>query len=171
VTVIDIDLVTSLGATAFDYTKKEEDVTGNRYDVIIDLVGGTERIEAFQKLKKGGHLVSTVGDLIRRVDSRGIIVGAFSAATELVAEKLVQGTALGVKYDWVYYKYEHAPSISHYKRSDGKALQQIAKLVDSKVIKPIVDPKQFSLLEMQAAHDYFETEKNVGKVVVSVKHD
>ncbi len=74
-----ISTLQSLGAHhVFDYIKKEEDATGNKYDRIFDFVGGNERSEAFYKLRRGGHLVTTVGEFIRRTDEHGIIQGTVS---------------------------------------------------------------------------------------------
>jgi alcohol dehydrogenase len=150
-----LKLLDSLGINrAINY--KENDYCLDKFDIVVDLVGAESRQQALQYLKPGGHLVSTAGELIRRTDERGILSGLLSAATELVGEKMVLGGAQQIQYNWVYYK------------SDGKALSKIARMIEEKKIKPIVDEKQFSLLEIPLAHEYFEGGNSVGKVVINI---
>jgi alcohol dehydrogenase len=58
-------------------------------------------------------------------------------------------------------------AISQMTQTSAKQLERIAQLVDSGVIKPLVD-KTFSLEETQQAFDYFEKENKKGKVVVTI---
>ena len=54
------------------------------------------------------------------------------------------------------------------KRADGIQLEIITHLIETGVIKPIID-KIFTFEETQAALDYVEAGKTKGKVVITVK--
>lgn len=49
----------------------------------------------------------------------------------------------------------------------GAALAKITELVESSAIKPLVDPKPFSITQVGRAHEYLESGKAVGKVVLT----
>lgn len=50
----------------------------------------------------------------------------------------------------------------------GEQLAQIGGLVESGVIKPVVD-RSFALVEIQQALDYSQTSRAKGKIVIKVK--
>jgi len=51
-------------------------------------------------------------------------------------------------------------------RASGTKLEEIAKLVDSKVIKPDVDNSQFHFDQIIEAYEYFESGTASGKVTI-----
>jgi len=143
--------LTSLGADCV--VESDIDHAGS-FAIILDCVGGTRRTEAFTKLNRGGHLVTLLGDLIRLTDERGVIPGLTSASVQLLSEKLVQKAGLGVDYDWALF------------RPSGMKLEEIAKLVDSKAIKPVVDNSQFHFDQIIEAYEHFESGTASGKVTI-----
>jgi len=50
----------------------------------------------------------------------------------------------------------------------GKILSHIAQLIDHGTIKPLIDPRIFTLSEIAEAHLYLEQGKAIGKVVVTI---
>ena len=44
----------------------------------------------------------------------------------------------------------------------------MSEMIEEGKIKPIVDEKEFSLLETPLAHEYFEGGNHIGKVVINV---
>jgi NADPH:quinone reductase-like Zn-dependent oxidoreductase len=58
------------------------------------------------------------------------------------------------KYDWILF------------RPDCRALEDIAALVDAKVVKPIVDEARFTLDQIAEVHEYYESGKAKGKVMI-----
>ncbi len=50
----------------------------------------------------------------------------------------------------------------------GAILKEFAQLVDRSVIKPLIDATPFPLEQVGAAHDYLESGKALGKVVIQV---
>ncbi|MNV82841.1 hypothetical protein D3C71_1766010 [compost metagenome] len=53
-------------------------------------------------------------------------------------------------------------------RAEGKQLQEISRLIEQQVIKPVVD-KVFSFEQTNEALEYVESGRAKGKVVVKVK--
>jgi len=157
-----IERVKNMGADqVFDYTNPNQ-ITNHdqKYDLILDCVGGDERISAFEKVKPGGSLVSVCGDLIRICDSQGIITGLTSAFVQYSSEKLVQKAGLDIDYQWAYF------------RASGQRLQKIAELMESCVIKAFVDERHFLLEDIVEVHEYYESGKANGKkIVMEVKQD
>lgn len=51
----------------------------------------------------------------------------------------------------------------------GKILEKIAELADKKIIKPLLNPQQFSLENVGQAHALLESGKAVGKVVINIQ--
>ena len=64
-------------------------------------------------------------------------------------------------------KEHEVTAIQQMTQANAKQLERIAQLVDSGVIKPIVD-KTFSFEETKTAYDYFEAQHPKGKVVVTI---
>ncbi|HBR35863.1 MAG TPA: quinone oxidoreductase, partial [Sulfitobacter pontiacus] len=61
------------------------------------------------------------------------------------------------------------PMLHDKDRADhGAILAELAKLVDSGALKPVVDEPQFTLEEVGAAYDRLASGKAIGKVVVDV---
>jgi NADPH2:quinone reductase len=59
------------------------------------------------------------------------------------------------------------PLITGVRREEyGKILAKIAELVDSNIIRPLIAEQQFTVNQVGAAHDYLESGKAVGKVVL-----
>lgn len=127
-----------------------------KYDIVFDCYGGENRYKAFELLNKGGHLVSVRGELISLIDERGIVLGLFSSVVELGSEKLVQKAGLDVNYDWSYVK------------ANGKVLEKIAKLVNEGKILPFIDKNSFPLDQAIEAHEYYESGKGRGKVMITI---
>ena len=61
------------------------------------------------------------------------------------------------------------PMLHDKDRADhGAILAELAKLIDSGALKPVVDEPQFTLEEVGAAYDRLASGKAIGKVVVDV---
>jgi NADPH:quinone reductase-like Zn-dependent oxidoreductase len=146
-------MVQKLGARrAYDY----DDKISEKYQLVLDCLGDESRTRAFELVHKGGRLVSVRGDLISLMDERGVIPGLFSAMVELGSEKLVQKAGLDVNYDWAYFT------------SGSKVLQEFGKLLEKRIIQPVIDSTPFSLREIVQAHEYYEQGKGRGKIIITI---
>lgn len=60
------------------------------------------------------------------------------------------------------------PLLTGLKRAHyGAILTKLAHLVDQSVIRPLIDEKRFILDQVGAAHDYLESNKAIGKVLIT----
>lgn len=62
------------------------------------------------------------------------------------------------------------PLITGFRRDHyGKILTQVAELVDQGKITPLIDPQQFTLSQIAAAHQHLEQRKGFGKIAVTIQ--
>ena len=136
-----LELIKNLGANAINYA---DEFVKDRYDVIIDMVGGSYFNANLAALKKGGRLaiISFIGGA--KTDA--------NLAPLLLKNLSVYGSTI---------------------RSLGKAEKaEIAKNIVPYfgLVKPVI-AKIFSFSEYNEAIDYVEKYKNLGKVVVELTTD
>jgi alcohol dehydrogenase len=151
-----LDFVKSLGADhIINYHKdKFEDVVSGM-DVVFDTLGGEALDKAFSVVKPGGWVVSISGapdyqtgeDMELGLGKR-LLLGMVGLKTNIKAKMA------GVQYRFIFMK------------ANGHQLAQIAKLMESRKIQPMVD-KVFPLSECQAALEYSESGRARGKIIVT----
>lgn len=151
------DLVKSLGAdVVIDYTTQDFEQVLSGYDLVLNSQDAGTLAKSLNVLKPGGRLISISGPpdvpfakslrlnlflrFVMRMLSRGV---------------LKKAKARGVGYSFLFM------------RADGAQLAQIAGLIDSGVIRPVVD-KVFPFAQTAEALAYVETGRAKGKVVVKV---
>ena len=141
----------SLGADAtinYCQTSVEEFVAkytdGRGFDVVFDTVGNDNLQNAFKAARLNGTVVSTVS---------------------LSKQDLTLLHAKGLTLHLVYML---IPMLSGSNRAyHGEILSKIAKLVDEKQIRPLLDNKTFTFSEVAAAHAHAESGKTIGKIVLT----
>jgi hypothetical protein len=79
----------------------------------------------------------------------------FRRADQLLAERMSAQAQLGRRYIWGFM------------RPDGRALAQVAALVDRGLIRPLID-RVFPLSEVAAPHEYCEAGAARGKLVLDL---
>ena len=139
-----------LGADATIYyrdTSVEEFVAehtdGHGFDVVFDTVGNDNLQNAFQAVKLNGIVVSTV-----------------SLSQQDLSLLHAKGLTLHLVYMLI-------PLLSGINRPyHSEILSKIAKLVDKKQIRPLIDNKTFSFSQVAAAHNYLESGA-VGKIILN----
>lgn len=153
-----IDLVKSLGAdVVVDYKKDDFEKILSGYDVVLNSQDAKTLEKSLGVLKPGGHLISISGPpdpafatdlglnlflkLVMRLLSRGI-------------RKRAKG--LGIRYSFLFM------------RAQGQQLSEITSLIESGVIRPVVD-KVFPFEKTGDALAYVETGRAKGKVVIAVQ--
>jgi len=152
-----VELVKRLGAhVAIDYRSVRFEDVSKDCDVVLDSAGGETLVRCFKCVKPGGVVVS-IGSTPSAAFARSwglnpIIVLAIS----LMSRK---ATAAARRHNA---RYEYL-----FMRADGEQLREIARLVESGAIKPVVD-KVFPLEQVRDALAYSESGRTTGKVVIRV---
>lgn len=151
------ELVRSLGAdVVIDYRTQDFEQVLSGYDLVLNSQDSKTLAKSLNILKPGGQVISISGPpdvpfakslklslflrFIMRMLSRGVLNKAMTR---------------GVGYSFLFM------------RADGAQLEQLAKLIDAGVIRPVVD-KVFPFAQTAEALTYVETGRAKGKVVVKV---
>src|SRR5258707_5372067 len=153
-----VDFVRSLGAEkVIAYDRENYLEQGGGYDIVYDTLGGAFTIDAFSVVKRGGTVISLSGppdrDFARR-EGAGMLV---RVAVWLMGRKVYAASAkAGAAYCWFFTE------------SNGDQLRDIAALVDSGAIKPVID-REFAFEKLSEALAYLEAGRARGKVVLKVR--
>lgn len=142
-----IGFVKSLGADhAIDYKTEKFWERNDRYDAVIDFVGGDAETNSLKVLRKEGTFVSVLS-------STSILKTLWQACSQKTKSLL----GLGPAYKIIMV------------HPDGRILQNIADYLQAGNIRPVID-KVMPLEDAAAAHEYMEQGKNSrGKVILTVK--
>ena len=147
-----VDFVKSLGAErVIAYDRENYLEQGGGYDIVYDTLGGAFTVDAFKLVKRGGAVISLSGppdrDFARR-EGAGWLV---RMVLWLMSRKVYAASAeAGASYCWFFTE----PS--------GDQLREIAALVDSGAIKPVID-REFPFEQLPAALSYLEAGRARGK--------
>ena len=144
-------LITELDGTAINYKTEAvadyvaQHTDGAGFDVVFDSVGGLNMANSFEAAALGGHIASTV------------------AMVELDLSVMhFKGLSLHVVFMLI-------PMIHNHKREEhARILRKLAEIVDAGSLRPILDEQQFSLEEVDKAHDRLTSGQAMGKVVVEI---
>ncbi|NXU57270.1 RT4I1 protein, partial [Turnix velox] len=126
------------------------------FDFILDNVGGSTEKWALDLLKKwsGATYVTLVTPFLINMDKLGVADGMLQTGVT-VGSKTVKHLLKGVHYRWAFFM----PS--------GPSLDEIAELVDSGKIQPVID-EVFSFSEVPKAFQKLEGGHARGKTVIDV---
>ncbi|WP_071527333.1 zinc-dependent alcohol dehydrogenase family protein [Nodosilinea nodulosa] len=145
------DLVQQLGAVPIDYrtTSIEQIVQrfteGQGFDVVYDTVGSATLDDAFQAVCRYGHVVSSYG------------WGTHS---------LMPLSRKGATYSGVFVLLPLLTGIG--RAHHGEILRQATQLVEANLLRPVVDPRRFTLDTALAAHEAAEQGTAVSKIVIDL---
>ncbi|MFE1755710.1 zinc-dependent alcohol dehydrogenase family protein [Streptomyces anandii] len=144
--------IEELGATPIDYTSTEvEEYTaahtgGEGFDVVFDTVGGATLDASFSAVRvHTGHVVSALGWGTHSIAPLSFRGATYSGVFTLLPMLTGKGR-------------EH----------HGEIMAAATELADKGALKPMVDPRHFTLETVAAAHDLVESGGAKGKVVVDV---
>src|SRR5688572_17874197 len=152
-----VELVKRLGANvAIDYRSERFEDVATDCDVVLDSAGGETLVRSFECVKPGGVVVS-IGSTpsTRFARSWGLnpiivlVIGVMSRRAMAAARRH------NARYEYLFM------------RADGEQLRQITALVESGVIKPLID-RVFPLEQVRDALAYSESGRTTGKVVIKV---
>lgn len=151
------DLVRRLGADrVIDYTSERFDALLRDYDVVLDTQGGEERERALTVLRSGGRMVTLVAGIPEATKRFGPTLGIVKVGFAMLGFKTRSRLLHGVRTSWMT------------RPNDGAVLEKIAALVDGGRIEPVVD-RVLSLDDIASAHEYSESGRARGKIVISIK--
>ena len=152
-----VDLVKSLGAdVVIDYKKDDFEKILHDYDVVLNSQDSETLAKSLNILKPGGKLISisgppdhAFGDEIKAPWFLKLIMRVLSSGIRKNAQRRK------VSFSFLFMK------------ANGKQLREISTLIDSGVIRPVVD-RVFQFEKTQEALTYVETGRAKGKVVVTI---
>lgn len=152
------DLVRGLGADiVIDYRKDDFARTLRDFDVVLDTQGGAVLEKSLQVLKPGGKVIGIAGppdpEFARSFGSNPLI----GLVTRFLSRRIrKEARRRRVGYSFLFM------------RADGDQLREIGALIDSGVIRPVVD-RVFPFEAAKEALAYVETGRAKGKVVIKVR--
>ncbi|MBY5537472.1 NADP-dependent oxidoreductase [Rhizobium leguminosarum] len=151
------DLVRSLGAdVVIDYKTQDFEKVLSGYDLVLNSQDAQTLDKSLRVLKPGGQLISISGPPDPAF-AKELGLNPFLKLVLHVISRSVRKKAkkLGVRYSFLFM------------RAEGQQLSQITSLIESGVIRPVVD-KVFPFEKAGEALAYVETGRAKGKVVITV---
>jgi len=153
-----VSWVKALGADrVIDYkTENYQDIVTD-IDIVYDTLGGNYTVEAFNVIKKGGKVISIVGDVDEETAKELKLNGFIRFLLALKRKKITKQ----MKNKSASYKL----LIMH---PNGPQLGEIKELVESQLIKPVID-KTYPFSESIDALLYQKSGRAKGKIVIMMK--
>jgi NADPH:quinone reductase-like Zn-dependent oxidoreductase len=150
--------VKALGAdVVIDYKKEDIETMLHDYDVVLNSQDSRTLEKSLRVLKPGGKLISISGppdpDFAKEI--------GLGWPLRMVMRLLSFGVRRKAKRRGVGYSFL-------FMRAEGSQLSKIAALIDSGVIRPVID-KVFPFEQTEAALTYVESGRAKGKVVIKIK--
>jgi NADPH:quinone reductase-like Zn-dependent oxidoreductase len=152
-----VDWVRDLGAdVVIDYRTQDFETVMNDYDVVLDSQGGDTLAKSLHVLKPGGVAIGIAGppdpEFARQ---RGLRLPLRLAMALLSFKTRRAARRRGVRYSFLFM------------RASGAQLDEIARLIDADVLRPIVD-RTYSFDEAPEALAHVEAGRTKGKVTITM---
>jgi NADPH:quinone reductase-like Zn-dependent oxidoreductase len=153
-----VELVKSLRADdVIDYKKQDFESLLRDYDVVLNSQDKSTLEKSLNVLKPGGKLISISGppdpDFAKEQGSSWMLRQVFRVLSYGVRKK---ARRRGVSYSFLFM------------RADGAQLREVTSLIESGVIRPVID-RVFPFVSTNEALAYVEAGRAKGKVVVKVR--
>lgn len=151
-------MLKQLGADILiDYKKEDFGAILKDYDMVLHSQDNKALKKSLRILRPGGKVISISGpptpDFAKTIGAPWFVKAIVSLTSLGIRKK---ARKLDVDYSFLFM------------RAEGKQLQEISKLIEQQMIKPVVD-KVFSFDQTNEALEYVESGRAKGKVVVKVK--
>lgn len=151
-------MLKNLGADILiDYKTEDFETVLKDYDVVLNSQDTKTLEKSLRILRPGGKAISISGpptpEFAKSINAPWFVKIVLSLISSGIRRK---ASKLGVDYSFLFM------------RADGKQLQDISKLIEKGVIRPVVD-KSFSFEQINEALEYVESGRVKGKVVVNLK--
>lgn len=152
--------VKALGAdVVIDYTQQDFETVLHDYDVVLNSLGADILEKSLKVLKPGGQLISISGPpTLEFARAQGLSWGLQQVMRLLSYGIRRKAAKKGVNYSFVFM------------RANGEQLSEISRLIESGVIKPVID-RVFAFDSTAEALSYVEAGRAKGKVVIRVASD
>ena len=152
--------VKALGAdVVIDYTQQDFETVLHDYDVVLNSLGSDILEKSLKVLKPGGQLISISGPPTPEfARAQGLSWGLQQVMRLLSYGIRRKAARKGVNYSFVFM------------RANGEQLSEISRLIESGVIKPVID-RVFAFDSTAEALSYVEAGRAKGKVVIRVASD
>ncbi|MDO5614950.1 MAG: NADP-dependent oxidoreductase [Cruoricaptor ignavus] len=152
------ELVKSLGAdVAIDYKTQDFETVLSDYDLVLNSQDEKTLEKSLRILKRGGKAVSISvspdADFARELGLNWFLKTLISFLSRKTRK---QARKLGVNYSFLFMK------------ASGEQLSEIGKLIETGVIRPVVD-KVYPFEQLNEAMEYVSSGRAKGKVVVKMK--
>jgi NADPH:quinone reductase-like Zn-dependent oxidoreductase len=152
------DLVRRLGAdVVVDYRTEGFETIVRDYDVVFDTLGGKTLEKSIRVLRPGGTLIEITGPpdpaFAEEIGASPIVALAMRLLSYRVRRMARRAR---VRYSFLFM------------RPSGEQLREIASLIDSGIIHPVVD-RVFAFESTKDALAYVESGRAKGKVVIKVR--
>jgi NADPH:quinone reductase-like Zn-dependent oxidoreductase len=153
-----VDLVRSLGAdVVVDYRKEDFAKVLTGYDVVLNSLDKNTLEQSLTVLKPGGKLISISGP--------PDVAFARESGLNWFLQQVMRLLSFGIRRK----AKRHGVSYSFVlMRANGEQLGKITSLIESGVVRPVVD-RVFPFLETNKAMDYLATGCAKGKIVIKVR--
>lgn len=153
-----VDLVRSLGAdVVIDYKKEDFAKVLVGYDAVLNSLGQDTLEKSLKVLKPGGKLISISGPPDIAFAKENALNWFLQQVTRVLSFGIRRkAKRLGISYSFVFM------------RADGQQLSKITSLIETGVIRPVVD-RTFPFPAVNEAMHYLETGRAKGKVVISMQ--
>jgi NADPH:quinone reductase-like Zn-dependent oxidoreductase len=152
-----VEWVRDLGAdVVIDYRTQDFEAVAHDYDIVLDSQGGDTLTKSLRVLKPGGKAIGIAGppdpDFARQ---QGLGLPLRLAMTGLSLRTRRAARRHGVRYSFLFM------------RASGAQLDEITKLIDTEVLRPIVD-RAYPFDEAPQALAHVEGGRTKGKVVITM---
>jgi NADPH:quinone reductase-like Zn-dependent oxidoreductase len=152
------DLLKSLGADVLiDYKKQDFENVLNDYDVVLNSQDKNTLEKSLRIVKPHGKVISISGpptpEFAKAIKAPWFVKMILSLISSGIRKKAAK---LDVNYSFLFM------------RAEGKQLQEITELIESGIIKPVID-KIYPFDKTIDALSYVESGRSKGKVVVKIK--
>lgn len=153
-----VEWVKALGADiVIDYTAQDFSAELRDYDVVLHSLGNEELKKSIPVLKRGGRLISISGPPTPELAAELGLSWPLKQALRLLSYGIRKRSRQhGVNYAFIFM------------RPEGKQLGQITELIESGVIRPVID-RVFTLEATADALAYVDQGRAKGKVIIKVK--
>ncbi|SMO95424.1 NADPH:quinone reductase [Chryseobacterium rhizoplanae] len=152
------DFLKELGADVLiDYKTQDFEAVLKDYDLVLNSQDNKTLEKSLNILRAGGKIISISGpptpEFAKDINANWLVKTATRFLSFGIKKKAKK---LGVDYTFLFM------------RADGKQLAEMTKLIESGIIKPVLD-KVFPFEETNKALEYVESGRAKGKVVVKLK--
>ena len=152
-----VEWVRDLGAdVVIDYRTQDFETVAHDYDIVLDSQGGDTLAKSLRVLKPGGTAIGIAGppdpDFARQ---QGLRLPLRLAMTALSHKTRQAARRHGVRYSFLFM------------RASGAQLDQITKLIETNVLRPIID-RVYPFDEAPQALAHVEGGRTKGKVVITM---